>query len=378
MRSSVRRSLSYPIVGSCWRYSCSEHPSASPVVPFSVRPVPSRDQWSADRCADTPGCCIQSRDRSIEQVTVPSEPSSGVAVGSSTETLTHDSRVTVVGRSSRSPYAQAIIGPSPQLTLARRAIAVRHLTFRLSTEHTRAVRVALASRVRQTSPMFEPGSMIVAREVWHDLLWAARPAVVVSDDGVELVHWSPAGTVGCFATSRFFPGRDHLPREERQLVSLQTKQWHYRGVPARGTKLTFVRDDSWASIEATWNPDGSFAHWYVNFQRPIARTSSGYDTLDLVIDIMVARDWTWTWKDEEPFRAAIRREIFDADVEVAIGAEAERIQEQIESRSGPFDSRWIDWSPPREWPAPALPNGFADGAKAPAGAAITLSPDPVV
>lgn len=108
--------------------------------------------------------------------------------------------------------------------------------------------------------MFEPGSLIVAREVWDGLLWAARPAVVVSDDAVELVHWSPAGAVGCFATSKFFPGRDHLPREERQLVSLQSRQWHYCGVPARGTKLSFLRAGSWASIEATWHADGRFAH----------------------------------------------------------------------------------------------------------------------
>lgn len=230
---------------------------------------------------------------------------------------------------------------------------------------------------RQTAPMLEPGSVLVAREVWHDLLWAARPAVVVADDGVELVHWSPAGTIGCFATSRFFPGRDDLPREERQLVSLETKQWHYRGVPARGTKLAFLRNESWASVEATWCSDGSFAHWYVNFQLPITRTSTGYDTLDLVIDMIVARDWTWTWKDEAQFRAAIRRGIFGTDVEAAIRAEAERIREQIDSRTGPFDAAWIDWRPHRDWPAPALPDGFANGAKTPPGATITLSPDPV-
>jgi protein associated with RNAse G/E len=219
--------------------------------------------------------------------------------------------------------------------------------------------------------------LIVAREVWHDLLWAARPAVVVADDGTELVHWSPAGTIGCFATSRFFPGRDHLPREERQLVSLETRQWHYRGIPARGAKLAFVSNVSWASVEVTWNRNGSFAHWYVNFQRPIKRTSKGYDTLDLVIDIVVGRDWRWAWKDEEPFRNAIRRGIFGEDVEAAITAEAERVQAQIDSREGPFDAKWIDWTPPSGWPTPCLPDDFANGANAPAGATITLSPDQI-
>ena len=226
--------------------------------------------------------------------------------------------------------------------------------------------------------MFEPGSPIIARELWHGLLWAARPVVVVADDGDQLVHWSPAGSVGCFATSRFFPGRDHLPREQRQLVALQTRQWHYRGFPARGTKLTFVSNDAWAGVELTWTEDGTFAHWYVNFQLPLTRTDAGYDTLDLVIDIMVAPDWSWTWKDEAPFRVAIRDGLFDADVEMAVLEEAARIQRQIESRTGPFDERWLRWTAPQAWAPPVLPEGFADGIDLPHGATITLSSAPII
>jgi len=174
--------------------------------------------------------------------------------------------------------------------------------------------------------VFEPGLQIVAREVWNGLLWAARPAIVVADDGEELVHWCPAGALGCFATSRFFPGREHLAPAERQLVSLESRQWHYRGVPARGTSLSFIRAGSWASIAATWNPDGRFAHWYVNFQLPIERSSRGYDTLDLVLDIVVAPDWSWAWKDVEPFQAAIRRGVFDSAVEDAVNVEAKQVE----------------------------------------------------
>ena len=59
---------------------------------------------------------------------------------------------------------------------------------------------------------FDAGETIVAREMWRGLLWAARPARVVADDGDELIHWCPAGARGCFATSRYFPGREGLPR----------------------------------------------------------------------------------------------------------------------------------------------------------------------
>ena len=225
---------------------------------------------------------------------------------------------------------------------------------------------------------FGVGSLIVQRELWHEMLWAARPAVVVADDGNELVHWSPAGTVGCFATSRFFPGREHLPREERQLEALRTRQWHYRGFPSRGTKLTFVRDGAWSGVELTWDRDGAFAHWYVNFQLPPTRTATGYDTLDLVLDIVVASDWSWTWKDQEPFADAMRDRLFDADTEAAILDEAETIQQQIAARSGPFNPGWLDWTAPLEWQPPALPDGFADATATPPGATITLSSQPVI
>lgn len=226
--------------------------------------------------------------------------------------------------------------------------------------------------------VFEAGSHIIARELWDGLLWAARPVIVASDDGDELVQWCPAGAVGCFATSRFFPEREHLPREERQLTSLESRRWHYRGVPARGASLTFVATGHWASVAATWHPDGRFAHWYVNFQLPMDRWTRGYDTLDLVIDIVVAPDWTWTWKDVEPFKQAIERGIFESTVEEAVMAEAGRIERLVASRSGPFSPRWLQWTAPEEWAEPQLPADFADGAAIPPGATVTLSSDPIV
>lgn len=161
-------------------------------------------------------------------------------------------------------------------------------------------------------------------------------------------------------------------------MALQTRRWHYRGFPARGTKLTFLRSGGWAGVELTWSDDGTFAHWYVNFQLPLTRTDAGYDTLDLVIDIVVAPDWSWTWKDEEPFRVAIRDGLFGADVEAAVVEEAERVQRMIASRTGPFDQRWLSWTAPRGWAAPVLPEDFADGAGTPPDAPVTLSSDPAI
>lgn len=38
--------------------------------------------------------------------------------------------------------------------------------------------------------------------------------------------------------------------------------------------------------------------WYINFQRPYVRTAMGVETFDLLVDIVVRPDLTWTWKGE--------------------------------------------------------------------------------
>lgn len=49
-----------------------------------------------------------------------------------------------------------------------------------------------------------------------------------------------------------------------------------------------------------WNsPDREFACWYINLQKPFRRTSIGYDTRDLELDLVVYPDDQWVLKDEE-------------------------------------------------------------------------------
>lgn len=159
-------------------------------------------------------------------------------------------------------------------------------------------------------------------------------------------------------------------------MSLESRRWHYRGVAARGASLTFVGEGLWASVAATWYPDGRFAHWYVNFQLPPRRWARGYDTLDLVVDVVVAPDWSWRWKDEDAFEQAIVRGIFDPTIDDAIRAEAHRIERAISARTGPFSPEWLHWTAPEEWADVQLPDDFADGAEAPPGATITLAAGP--
>jgi len=160
---------------------------------------------------------------------------------------------------------------------------------------------------------FSIGSVIVAREDWRGYLHSAVPRLLVSHEGRALVDWSPAGTVGVYASSRQYSGREHLARSERKLLTLETCQWLYTSAAFTMGSLNFVDDQHWSSTTLGWSEAGNFLGWYVNVQRPIVRTEIGYDSMDLVVDVVVAPSYEWHCKDEADFETAIGRGIFDEE-----------------------------------------------------------------
>jgi predicted RNA-binding protein associated with RNAse of E/G family len=223
----------------------------------------------------------------------------------------------------------------------------------------------------QTRPIaFGTGSLIVTREDWRGYLHSAIPRLVVLDQGQALVDWSPPGTVGVYASSRHYPGREHLPRNERKMLTLETCRWLYTSVASEMGGLNFVDEEHPSCTTLGWSAEGRFLGWYVNFQRPIVRTEIGYDSMDLVVDLVVAPSYDWHWKDEAEFERAIRRGIVDEGQRRLVEVEAERVLHLIEQREGPFGAEWTTWGPPDDWEVPKLPAGFGTGLGCPAGAGL--------
>lgn len=215
---------------------------------------------------------------------------------------------------------------------------------------------------------FSAGSAIVAREDWHGYLHSATPALVVVDESNAIVEWTPAGTRAVCASSRQFPGREHLPRNERKLITLETSCWHYASIVSETAGLNFVDTRHWSRIALGWSASGEFLGWYVNFQFPMSRTRLGYDSMDLVLDIVVEPDGAaWRWKDESDFEAAIERQILGAELRGPVLDEADRVLGLLHRREGPFDPDWSTWRPPPNWRVPELPADFAEGLQAPEG-----------
>lgn len=111
------------------------------------------------------------------------------------------------------------------------------------------------------------------------------------------------------------------------------------------------------AVSVFWRAaDWEFLCWYVDLQAPFARTTTGFESEDYVLDIVIPPDFAWYWKDEDEFAAAQRVGRFSAAQATAIRAEGESVVEAIEARGWPFDAGWERWRPDPAWMLPMLPD----------------------
>jgi hypothetical protein len=111
-----------------------------------------------------------------------------------------------------------------------------------------------------------------------------------------------------------------------------------------------------------FNPDFAVDRWYVNLQAPpIPWTDgdlAGIDTFDHALDIVVAPDRQWRWKDENEYWTVERAE--------HIRAEGERVIQDIDAAAFPFDGTWCDFRPDRPGPCVRCHAPAEAGAEPPA------------
>ena len=109
--------------------------------------------------------------------------------------------------------------------------------------------------------------------------------VVVVDDSPDLlVTYLPEEAP--FSFPRSADGRPH--------PWLGKERWQGHGV------LTLQRPAESYAVWHFWDgPERRFAGWYLNLQRPFRRTSIGYDTQDLELDVWIPAAGPWSFKDED-------------------------------------------------------------------------------
>jgi len=214
--------------------------------------------------------------------------------------------------------------------------------------------------VGQTRPveMLEAGETVVRRDIYSGRVWSAAALVVVDDSPDELVAVRMPGSE--------WIGAAGYPGHERVQTAFTTGSWdleRYRWSATWG--LLHVRHDRHFNvIDLHDAATGDLSCWYVNFERPAKRHDDGraYDTLDLMLDLVVLADRSTLWKDEDHWAWARASGVFEpADVATVESVRAE-VEADARAGRGAFTDDWLDWRPdgvaapdlPADWDRPPV------------------------
>ena len=206
---------------------------------------------------------------------------------------------------------------------------------------------------------FVPGQTVLHRNTRRGRLAFVRPTRVVSDDERGLLLWMARGTPSIDEVAVDGRRTRGMPFSEWVGLELTMRAGHWQGSGI----LLFFPPDADHSVWFFWADDGSFTGWYVNLEERALRWDdgdvAGIDIVDQDLDIVVAPDRSWRWKDEDEFaeRLAYPDHYWVSD-EAAVRAEGRRVIKLIEAAEFPFDTTWTTFTPDPTWPTPTLPPGW--------------------
>jgi hypothetical protein len=102
-----------------------------------------------------------------------------------------------------------------------------------------------------------------------------------------------------------------------------------------------------------------FSSYYINMEEPFRRSPVGFDTNDHALDIVVAPDFSWRWKDEDELSARVRDGIYSEPFAAEVRSAALAVLGLVERRASPFADGWETWEPDPAWEVPVLPDTWA-------------------
>ena len=209
-----------------------------------------------------------------------------------------------------------------------------------------------------TEPLLPIGSTAVYRDVFRGEVWTQAPLRVLAADAtsVRTALWPGVTTR---AMKMFIESGDTDDKVVRldSLDALARGGWDMaEWVWRRNSFVTETVSGRWFSIARVHGEDGAFGSWYVNFERPARWHASGWDTMDLALDLVVEPDGAWRWKDEDEYAQCRRLGLITDAEHVQVGRAREQAVALVEAREGLFGEDPAErWLPDPAWPLPALP-----------------------
>lgn len=220
----------------------------------------------------------------------------------------------------------------------------------------------------ELTPHWSPGDHVVLRFVGHDNgVLMGYPQIVVEDSEDRVILFHPAGAT--VENTRYtpldpragrIPGREFLPTYQPPLDVLRILP----AGAAHAVECYFAFAGQPSPPYLPWTGgDASLRGVKVNLQAPVRRTAIGFDTTDNTLDVSIAPDLNWSWKDADQVKARVAAGLTFPEEAAAFYDEARHVIADLEARSGTFAAdlaEWRNWRPDADWTAPALPAGWTD------------------
>lgn len=175
--------------------------------------------------------------------------------------------------------------------------------------------------------LFQPGHVIERREVLHGKVWLSSPVTVVHDDGERLAVRLDPGSA--------FEFPDH---------PFGVHPWASHSEWGGSIVLQLYRAGDLYSVWKIFEPDGTFRHWYFNFEAPMKRGADHIDTDDYGLDLVVDPAGGRHWKDvTDLHHQRVEGRIAEHTV-LDVLADAARVESSLDETEA-WWSPWNDWSP---------------------------------
>lgn len=167
---------------------------------------------------------------------------------------------------------------------------------------------------------------------------------LVGDHGLVMLHVADG--------TRFKSARAPDGSKQRSITEWVLADASWSG----GEALHVVQLGDWFSVICLWQ-QRTFAGWHVNLQLPLRSSALGWDTEDLVLDIEVASDGSWSLEDRGDFERAVEGGHIDRVTRDAVLRGVDEALIRLARRDVPFSEEWTVPPQPAREPVP-LPEGW--------------------
>ena len=210
-------------------------------------------------------------------------------------------------------------------------------------------------------PSWSRGAPVVLRGIYAGRVWTAQSVLVLQDTPDQVVLLQLPGAACAMPEGYWRWKKGDLSRGTRwdDMLGLD---WKLREYPWHTNRFVMILEPGsyFATFYIWHHAVNEFQCYYINFQLPFQRTRFGFDTLDLDLDIVVAPDYSWRWKDVDSYQEGVSRGGIEPHWAQAIENAKAVIFDRIAQRSQSLDGAWLNWMPDPGWAPPQLPEGWQE------------------